>query len=219
MLVTECELVSRLSRVNDLLPTVIVPNSLTEHEARAVYRLLPTVRNSHDSREVRFVNATFGKLIGHKGVDAKQIIPYLPSLFAGSILIYSEEQQRIAGHKWHNNLKCYHNYLTKISLCKRDYFVRLTVQEPVAGRRGKPTDELHSTFISAIWTKNPASSSVSSQDSLQGDRSQTGRVVSSFVSSSIVSNGDRSQTDIVDAKLRHFFECARVAEQKSIHRL
>jgi len=119
-----------------------------------VYKKLGQGENQFDYRKVRFVNETYGKLIGHHGVDVRQIIPQLKDIFNKSVPVFSEPVIQKTGHKPHSNLKGYHHYLGKINIAGEQYYVRFTVQElktkPQTLKRGFVPNEVHSALKSDV---------------------------------------------------------------------
>lgn len=111
-------------------------------------------------------------------------------LFIGSRLAYTEPEQ-LAGqtrrdgtkHKRHDDIKSYGNYLNKVTIDGKEYYVRFTVQ------RKKAESGLHSSFVSNVEVYNNPATTAS------GPSSNGGRKL----------DYDR----ITDAKLRTYFELAK----------
>ncbi|MDR0413401.1 MAG: hypothetical protein LBH61_06350, partial [Dysgonamonadaceae bacterium] len=194
------EVANKLALIEDMAATEIKPHSLTGGQLFEVYKSLANGKNKFDNREVRFVNNTFGKIIRHRGVDSRQLIPLLKDVFDNSVPLYSEAEQVKEGHKKHTNFKGYSHYLGKITLNKKEYYVRFTVQEldakPKTLRDGFVPDEMHSTFISDVDIyEKPIDTPVNSQ------------IISRATTEPV--NG------LPDAKLQQFFENAREARENS----
>jgi hypothetical protein len=138
--------------IRNLVPISVAVNTMTEIQAQAAYVALGNGVNRADGRTVRFVHGIFGKLVSHKGVDIKQLVPYIKQIFDGALYVYSTNEQNRPGHKPHTNFKNYHNYLGKIILGGNLYYVRFTIQEvrakPKTLRNGFIPNELHSIFVS-----------------------------------------------------------------------
>ncbi len=155
-LANKSELINRAKIIN------ISENNYPIAEIKVIYSKLGQATNKQDGKIARFVNGSLGKILNHKGIDAKQIIPRLDDIFEASIPIYFEQEVLKDGHKKHDNFIGYHNYLAKVSINDKEYYVRTTVQEvkakPSTIKKGFVPNELHSTFISAVvlYKKTPA---------------------------------------------------------------
>jgi hypothetical protein len=142
------ELANKLQLIEDLAATNILAHNLTDEQLFEAYKNIGEVRNKKDNRNVKFVNSTYGKIIRHKGVDTKKIVPQLKEVFEHAVPIYSEDVKE--EHKEHKNFVGYHNYLGKIRLGGKGYYVRFTTQEEKTSSKEYNPNQLHSTFISDI---------------------------------------------------------------------
>jgi len=73
-----------------------------------------------------------GKIINHKGYDISRIINFIPFLYETSLLGWSEPEIQRKEHKYHPNIKAYHNYINKFSDRNGEYFIRFTIREEKA---------------------------------------------------------------------------------------
>jgi hypothetical protein len=215
------ELAGKIDQIDNLVPIIIETNVLTENQALKAYLALHNEKNKQDGRIIRFVKNTFGKIVRHKGVDTKQIIPLLDKLFADSVPLYSEYPTPMTGHKEHSNFEMYHNYLNKINLNGKDYFVRLTVQQLKTRTKNFIPNELHNTFISEIQSVNPVSRP-DPQHRLQAEQKLTDRITNasgSPVNSQDINRATDKRNSIADAKLLTFLQSARKYKEKFSTRL
>ena len=126
---------------------------LSKDELKAIYKALPDGQNKIDGRKVKFVNSSFGKIVGHGNAEIKKIIPQLAEIFNCSIPLhdsnYVSQNQRADGsfHKVHNNFIGYHNYLGKIKDAGNEYYVRFTIQELNTKEK---ENQFHDVFVSDI---------------------------------------------------------------------
>lgn len=194
------ELANKLRMINNEHTILIHPNDYTIEQIEQIYKELENGINKYDNRNVRFVNSILGKILRHKGVDTKQIIPQLKNIFDNSVPILSETEQVQEGHKQHPNLKGYHHYLGKINIDGKEYYVRFTVQEGKINPSKKKADgftpnELHSTFITdvAIY-ENTTNSPIKPPSTYSTMGTNSG---------------------ISDTKLQEFFEKAREAQENT----
>jgi hypothetical protein len=195
------ELTHKINLIDVACVIEILRTDLTEDEAREIYESLALGENKYDGRQVVFIHNTFGKIIKHKGVDTKQIIPQLKEIFDNSVPIYFETERQQApradgkAHKPHNNIVGYHNYLAKIRMENENYYVRFTVQQLNTRKKDFVANQLHSTFITNIDVYNANAVSISIKPS------GTYPIMEN-------TNG------VVDAKLQHFFELAINLQKK-----
>jgi len=183
-----------LQQIKNVTTIQVGSKSFSKDRAKEIYSSLEQPTNKYDNQSVKLVNSVVGKILRHKGFDSSKIIPHLTEIIENAIPIYFEVERK---PNVSNNIVGFHNYLSKINIDGKEYYVRITAQELVEGRKGKPDNEIHSTFVSDIEfyeTKNLTGSSVSSQIILQGDQTQTTKV---------------------DTKLQNFFEKARTAQDNT----
>ncbi|MDR3118284.1 MAG: hypothetical protein LBU44_02515, partial [Mediterranea sp.] len=214
------QLANKLQSIEDLAAIGIKPHNLSNEQLYEAYKNLGDGKNKYDNREVRFVNDTYGKITRNKGLDVKQIIPQLKDVFNHSVPIYSEQEQQRDGHKPHNNFVGYHNYLGKIEIDGKDYYVRFTVQEvnakPQTIKRGFVPNELHSTFVSDVEIyKNSAIAPVPSGLLTRPRQPQSGITKTANNLTDAATNGAKDVSGVIDTKLQQFFEKAREARENS----
>ena len=127
-----------------------------DEDIRTIYGHLENGINENDGLEVRFVNSTLGKILRHKGFNTALIIPQLKQIYDKSVplgfQIERQQPPKADGrpHKTHTNFIGYHNYLGKISLNGKEYYVRFTVQELNTHKKDFVPNEMHSTYVSDV---------------------------------------------------------------------
>lgn len=147
------EKVALKKELDKLEALVITPSEkqLSKSDIEALFEQAGAVRNNRDGRMVTFPKETAGKVFYNKGQHAQLIAPSLQRVFANSVLIYSEPEKEMPGHKFHPNIKAYHNYVGKVSVNGKEYYVRFTVREEAVKKSGKkPRNETHSFAVSAV---------------------------------------------------------------------
>ena len=182
------------STVQQMKPTEIEAHSLTRDEQKKLYQSFQPETNSSTGETVEFYNSAFGKNHREGGLFEK-IVPQIRELFKESTLIYSEKEslkgtERRDGsiHKEHRDVVGYGNYLNRVTIDGKDYYVRFTVQ------RKKGESGLHSSFVSSVdLYENPAE--------VAYDPSSIGRRRLDF-------------NRITDAKLRIYFEKSKETDEK-----
>lgn len=163
------ELKENFKKVVALKPVSIDSNrNITDQkEAEQIFRNLGEVTNKSDGYNADFAVQSVGKLLRHKGFDYGKVFESAGELFANAQKVFSTEEEKKEGHKEHPNIKAYNNYVNKISLNGKDYYIRFTTREEYPGRKNpnrKMTDNMHSCAISEIAlyeTKKADSSTVS----------------------------------------------------------
>lgn len=175
----------RLRAIRVLEPIAVERNELSREELREVYNNLPSVEK--DGREIEFYRSTFKKIYKDGGLFG-QVVPVLDEVLEKSVLAYSEEDNlggttRPDGtiHKEHPNVDTFDNYVGKVSIDGKEYYVRTTVQTQ-AGQSGT-----HSVFVTEVSIYENTASSLSYPGTPRARVTDDG---------------------IVDAKLQHFFERA-----------
>lgn len=148
MAAEEAEESLRYQEIQNLQPIEVKPNNLSKEELKAIYSELPKVKK--DGREIEFYKSAFKKVYKDGGLSA-QAIPALREVLESSILAYSEPdnlggQTRKDGteHKEHKNILSFDNYVGKIKLDGKEYYVRFTVQNE------KERSGTHSFFVSNV---------------------------------------------------------------------
>ncbi|MGM9844902.1 MAG: hypothetical protein ACI30K_01550, partial [Muribaculaceae bacterium] len=185
------EKAARIEAIKGLSPIAIKPHSMQKDELYSIYKELKTV--SKDGHSISFYNSAFKKNFKENGLFA-QIVPQLREIFENSIFAYEEEDMlggtiRSDGtmHKEHKNIVSYQNYVGKVKIDGKDYYVRYTVQEEKSGLKGT-----HSFFVSNVDIyENPTEK----------------RTIP------ITSRGTTEFDGIVDAKLQQFFEMSNNSSQ------
>lgn len=160
-------------------------------ELRLVYQNLECAEK--DGRKIEFFNSAFKKIYKEGGLFA-QVIPHLKEILESSILAYSGPdsyggQVRPDGttHREHPSVEEFANYVGKIKIDDRVYYIRSTVQCQT-GQIGT-----HSFFVTDVDVyEQPAD----------------GLSYLNFPS------GESDHKRIVDAKLQHFFERAKKSSGK-----
>ncbi len=191
------ELSNKLKQIDELISVEVENKSLTKEQAIEVYKSLENGKNKLDNREVRFVNSSIGKILNHKGFDYKKVVPKLKEIFDNSVLIYSEQERSVQGHKSHPNFKGYHNYLGKITIDGKEHYVRLTIQEvnakPKTIKKGFVPNEVHSAFVSDIKIYNATPT----------------------VHTEIINTATNIDESVIDTKLQDFFDKAKQSKENS----
>lgn len=192
------ELANKLRMIRNAVVTKINKHNYTDEQLETVYSNLESKGNVFDGRVVDFVNSTYGKIIKHKGVPTSLIIPQLAEIYDAAIPIYFENEEEKEGHKKHPNFVGYHNYLGKIDIDGKQYYVRLTVQEINTNPSKKKAEgftpyQFHSSYISDIELYEKTAVPIKTPGTYQA----------------IGISGK------ADAKLQQFFESATEAEKNS----
>ena len=185
------EKAARAKAIKGLSPIAIKPHSMQKEELYSIYKELKSV--SKDGHSISFYNSAFKKNFKENGLFA-QIVPQLREIFENSIFAY-EEEDMLGGiirddgtmHKEHKNIVRYQNYVGKVKIDGKDYYVRYTVQEEKSGLKGT-----HSFFVSNVDIyENPTEN----------------RTIP------ITSRGTTEFDGIADAKLQQFFELSNNSSQ------
>lgn len=197
----------RLRAIRALEPISVERNNLSRSELREVYSNLPSVEK--DGREIGFYHSAFKKIYKEGGLFG-QVVPVLDEVLGQSVLAYSEEDNlggkvRPDGtiHKNHPNVESFDNYVGKIKLDGRDYYVRTTVKREI-GQAGT-----HSFFITDVELYEKTVVGLTLPNFPSGESSLQ-RPVNPIESRTIpiTSRGTTDIDGIVDAKLLKFFERA-----------
>ena len=180
----------RAMKIRDLKPIEVKPNNLSKEELKNVYDNLEPVEK--DGNNIEFYRSAFKKVYKEGGLSA-QAIPALREVLENSILAYSEPDTlggkiRKDGteHKEHKNILSFDNYVGKMKLEGKEYFVRFTVQNE------KDRSGTHSFFVSNVelYEKPTESQTIP-----------------------ITSRGTTGFDGIPDTKLAKFFERAKSTEE------
>ena len=190
----------RIEQINKIAPERVEDKPTTRKEARSAYADLKPVEK--DGATVEFYNSAFGKAWHGEDCLFGKIIPKIREIFKSSVLAYSETDN-LGGklkpdgttHKKHPNIKAFHNYVGKVIIGNKPYYVRFTVQEGTDAKQGT-----HNFFVSDISLYN-----------------NTVRNVTTDTNNTL---GNTNTDGIVDAKLKNFFETSDGDGQKfSYHRV
>ena len=190
----------RIEQINKISPERVGDKPTTRKEARSAYAELKPVEK--DGATVEFYNSAFGKAWHGEDCLFGKIIPKIREIFKSSVLAYSETDN-LGGklkpdgtiHKKHPNIKAFHNYVGKVIIGNKPYYVRFTVQEGTDAKQGT-----HNFFVSDISLYN-----------------NTVRNVTTDTNNTL---GNTNTDGIVDAKLKNFFETSDGDGQKfSYHRV
>ncbi len=149
------ELKNNYEKLKELSPISIDKNkNITDKkEAENVFRKIGNIKNTSDGRTANFAVQTVSKILNHKGFEYGKIIESIGEIFRKSQRICSEKERMIPGHKEHPNIKSFNNYVNKISLDGKNYYIRFTAREEYPGKKNpnrKMIDNLHSCAVSDI---------------------------------------------------------------------
>lgn len=182
----------RAKAVAHLKPVLVERNEMSKEELRQIYNALPDAVK--DGRSISFFHSAFKKNYKEGGLFA-QVLPKLNEILKGSVFAYSEKDNRGGEvrpdgtvHKYHPNANAFDNYVGKVEIDGKEYYVRITVQEQ-QGQVGT-----HSFFVTSVDVY---------------EKPVNGLSVPNFPS------GESDHQRIVDAKLRQFFDEARREDKAS----
>ena len=177
---------ARLRAIEDLEPIEVERNEMSREELREVYNNLPSVKK--DGNDIEFYRSAFKKIYKDGGLFG-QVVPVLDRVLSNSVLAYSEPdnrggQERPDGtiHKYHPNVTSFSNYVGKVKIGNKEYYVRTTVGNEV-GQSGT-----HSFFVTGIEVYEKTAHGLSEPNFPSGESDHGG---------------------IVDVKLAEFFERAK----------
>ena len=197
----------RLRAIRALDPIVVEHNDLSKDELREVYGSLPGVEK--DGRLVEFYRSAFKKIYKEGGLFG-QVVPVLDDVLDNSVLAYSEAD-KLGGmvrpdgtiHKEHPNVDSFDNYVGKVNIGGKEYYVRTTVKREI-GQAGT-----HSFFVSDVSLYEKDAPRLTLPNFPSGE-SYMERSINPTESRTIpiTSRGTTDFNGVVDAKLRQFFERA-----------
>ncbi|MDE6410062.1 MAG: hypothetical protein K2K81_07460, partial [Muribaculaceae bacterium] len=218
----------------DLEPVEVTANNMTRGELFSIYRGLRDI--TKNGTEIRFLRGMFGKNYKPGGLFA-QAVPFLDDIFEESIFAYSEADKlgdtvRPDGtiHKSHPNIDSFDNYVGKMRIEGKEYYVRLTVQNTKDNTTG-----VHSCFVSNVDVyERTASAETDTTIIDRPNHNQSGKESADFNSSpgyprATEENGYQSSSSlsypgsprarvttdgIIDAKLQQFFEKINLRQSK-----
>lgn len=182
----------RAKAIAHLKPVLVERNEMSKEELRQIYNALPDAVK--DGRSISFYHSAFKKNYKEGGLFA-QVLPKLNEILKGSVFAYSEKDNRGGEvrpdgtvHKYHPNANAFDNYVGKVEIDGKEYYVRITVQEQ-QGQVGT-----HSFFVTSVDVY---------------EKPVNGLSVPNFPS------GESDHQRVVDAKLRQFFDEARREDKAS----
>lgn len=197
----------RLRAIRALEPIVVEHNDLSKDELREVYGSLPGVEK--DGRLVEFYRSAFKKIYKEGGLFG-QVVPVLDDVLDNSVLAYSEAD-KLGGmvrpdgtiHKEHPNVDSFDNYVGKVNIGGKEYYVRTTVKREI-GQAGT-----HSFFVSDVSLYEKDAPRLTLPNFPSGE-SYMERSINPTESRTIpiTSRGSTDFNGVLDAKLRQFFERA-----------
>ena len=165
----------------------IETHDYSKEELKRVYANLPSVEK--DGRTIRFYNSAFKKIYKEGGLFAK-IIPQLHQILEQAHFAYSRPdeyggQVRPDGtiHKQHPNVRSFDNYVGKVLMDGKKYYVRITVQDNRSSDSGT-----HSFMATEVEIYEETANGLSLP---------------------ITTRARGTIDGIVDAKIREFFESAK----------
>ena len=197
----------RLLAIRALEPVEVEKNNLSRAELREIYNNLPSVKK--DGAEIAFYRSAFKKIYKDDGLFG-QVVPVLDKVLAQSVLAYSEKDNlggtvRPDGtvHKKHPNVDSFDNYVGKVEISGREYYVRTTIQ-----RSEKSSTGTHSFMVTQVDVYEKTANALSlpittrARGNEGGNQSKDGLTIPKFPSV------ENANPIIVDAKLQQFFERA-----------
>ena len=176
----------RADAIESLSPINITSNTKTKEELNADYKSLPSVKKG--GKMIEFYNSAFKKIYKEGGLFA-QIVPQLDKILEQSVMAYYENDNlggivRPDGtvHKAHPNISKFYNYIGKVKIGGKEYYVRTTVKEEMSGQSGT-----HSYMVTDVSLYDKTTKSLSLP---------------------ITTRARGTLSGIVDAKLKDFFDYA-----------
>ena len=141
-----------LKKIRSLKAVDVSKNkSLNKEEIKDVFEKIGSVTNKDDNETVTFPNKTAGKIFYHKGLPVGKIVADLKNIFENSIFAYSEPEKRMEGHKFHDNIEKYNNYVGKVNCDGNEYYVRFTTRKEKKGRKNNlQRHQTHSIAVSEV---------------------------------------------------------------------
>ncbi|MEQ9131109.1 MAG: LPD1 domain-containing protein [Salinisphaeraceae bacterium] len=125
------------------MPSLTLPrNDVNRDAAEKAYRETESITLPDGSR-VDVVNSSLGKLTRHRDRERLfQVMPELGRIAEASTWAYTEQNRN---PRTASSVDAFHNYVSKVSIDGRDYYVRLTVKE---ARREQ--QQLHNVALSQV---------------------------------------------------------------------
>ena len=197
------EIVANMNAINEMSPINVEIKNYAENDAFKLYKQQLPV--SRDGYEIKFFNSSFKKIYKENGLFVL-VVPYLSEILKSSVLAYFEKdcmgsRVRPDGtvHKQHRNIAIYNNYIGKVKIGNRIYYVRFTVAVENAGLAG-----MHSCFVSNIELYEKSAAKLYSTFSPSEENASTPAPTRARLVF------DRK----VDTKLRDFFDLANEISEK-----
>ncbi|MDR3247354.1 MAG: hypothetical protein LBT39_01085, partial [Treponema sp.] len=186
------EQLAAIEAVQSMKPINIAIPSITEEEVSTVYKAIGERKNQFTGQKAAFVHHALGKILRHKGFDPR-IVSVLGNAYEEAYHTYDEEVNE--SHKKHPNFTGYSNYVSKVSLDGKDYFVRFTLQNLRTKQESARKSEFHSAFVSDVEIYN---------------------AVDSRVNSMIIDMARPETNGITDNKLMQWFDSVKPSEVSKI---
>lgn len=107
------------------------PNVLLSRkkQIKECFKNFGTVVNMYDGVKATFPAASVGKMLYQSGVDISRVVFSFKRLFESARCVWREHETKMAGHKYHFNVRSYANYVNKFELDGKLYFIRFTLRE------------------------------------------------------------------------------------------
>ncbi len=202
----------RMRAIRALEPIEVKPNDMSRAELREVFNNLPSVEK--DGREIEFYRSSFKKIYKEGGLFG-QVVPVLDEVLGHSVLAYSE-RDNLGGmvrpdgtvHKTHSDVISFDNYVGKVNIEGKEYYIRTTVQRGYDGRNGT-----HSFFVTGVDIYEKTAG-LNSSPGYPRATEASGKQSANSLSLPITSRARGTADGIVDAKLQQFFERASAEATK-----
>ena len=109
----------------------------------AAFEAFDVVTNKNDNRKVRFPANAAGRF-----VYQRNHVGAYKTLFESAVRAWSESETKFGGHKEHNNIDSYHQYVNKFSNAEGEHYIRFTVREEKADSDDK--NMVHGAQITGV---------------------------------------------------------------------
>ncbi|MBR4908802.1 MAG: hypothetical protein IKZ43_07315 [Acidaminococcaceae bacterium] len=145
------DFVDSAKRIVALSPIEVTVNdaNIEKKDAEEKVKQYNGITHDETGTILTFPNSFVGKVRDHKGFPVLSILDSLPVLFKSSIPIPAMPEEIKPGHKIHNNILGYYNYVNKFRVGESTYYIRFTAFEENRKKRTKDR-LLHSTAISDV---------------------------------------------------------------------
>ena len=182
----------RAKRIKELHPIEVKRNNFNKENLKNIYNNLPSVNK--DGYDIEFYHSAFNKIYKEDGIFG-QVIPSLDKILKESLFAYSEKdnlggQKRPDGtiHKAHPNVQSFDNYVGKVRIEDKDYYLRFTVQQSEKNSSGT-----HSFMVTEVDLYEKTANGLSLP---------------------ITTRARLTKDGIIDTKLQQFFKEAKLDETK-----